>query len=102
MKIKERQLRKLLSQYHLTEFETEVLIATASIEEGKTLTYKELAERIGRPNSYRAVGNALGRNPLAPEIPCHRVIKSSGELGGYSGKGGSLKKKRLLRSENAI
>lgn len=102
MRVKEKRVRKLLNRYHLTEFETEVLIATALIEEGRTITYKELAARIGRPYSYRAVGNALGKNPLAPVIPCHRVIKSNGELGGYSGNGGTRRKKNLLRSEKAI
>ena len=61
--------------------------------EGKT--YSEVAKSIGKPLAVCAVANAIGKNPLAPQIPCHRVIRSDGTLGGYSGKGG-IKTKRLL------
>ena len=63
------------------------------------LTYKDLAVAIGRPNSSRAVANACGKNPYAPIIPCHRVVRSDGKLGGYSGDGGIATKKRLLEEE---
>ncbi len=69
------------------------------IQKGKTLTYKELAIKIGRPKSYRAVANACTKNPLPITIPCHRVIRSDGKMGGYMGKKGIEKKKRLLKIE---
>ena len=69
------------------------------IPEGKTLTYKEVAERAGRPKAYRAVGNILNKN-YNPDIPCHRVIKSDGTLGGYN-RGGEAKKE-VLTKEKAI
>ena len=69
------------------------------IPKGKTVTYKELARSIGRPKAVRAVGNAVGVNPYAPQIPCHRVIRSDGKLGGYSGGGGTKTKRALLIKE---
>ena len=66
----------------MTEFERAVLTATLEIPKGKVSTYKRVAERIGRPNAYRAVGNALHKNPLPPIIPCHRVIRSDGFIAG--------------------
>ena len=65
-----------------TEFEKAVLMATLEIPKGKVSTYKRIAKRIGRPNAYRAVGNALHKNPLAPINPCHRVIRSDGLIVG--------------------
>ena len=69
------------------------------IPKGEVRTYREIAIAIGKPNSARAVANACGRNPTPVEIPCHRVIRSDGRLGGYSGKGGISKKLRLLKKE---
>ncbi len=69
------------------------------IPKGEVRTYREIAFAIGKPNSARAVANACGRNPRPIEIPCHRVIRSDGRLGGYSGKGGISKKLRLLKKE---
>ena len=66
----------------MTEFERAVLTATLEIPKGKVSTYKRVAERIGRPNAYRAVGNVLHKNPLPPIIPCHRVIRSDGFIAG--------------------
>ena len=83
----------------LTPFQRAVLLECAKIPKGKTITYAELARRIGKPHTARAVGNALAINPLAPTIPCHRVVKGDGSLGGYSAKGGILKKKKLLARE---
>ena len=60
-----------------------------------------MAKSIGKPLAVRAVANAIGKNPLAPQIPCHRVIRSDGSLGGYSGKGG-IKTKRLLLKKEGI
>jgi O-6-methylguanine DNA methyltransferase len=65
------------------------------IPEGKTLSYKQVAVKAGSPNAFRAVGNILNKN-YDPQIPCHRVIKSSGELGGYN-RGTKNKKKILLK-----
>jgi len=65
-----------------TDFEKAVLMATYKIPKGKICTYKRIAEKIGRPKAYRAVGNALHKNPLAPIIPCHRVVRSDGFLAG--------------------
>ena len=76
-----------------TNFQIKVWKEIAKIPKGKTKSYKEIAIAIGRPNSSRAVANACGKNPYPIEIPCHRVIKSNGEIGGYSGKGGVKVKK---------
>ena len=70
------------------------------IHYAKTMTYKEIAIKIGRPKSSRAVANACGKNPLPIIRPCHRVICSNGELGGYSGSGGARLKKILLKIES--
>jgi O-6-methylguanine DNA methyltransferase len=73
--------------------------ACAEIPKGEVRTYKWIAERIGRPGAARAVGRALGANPFAPTIPCHRVVRTDGGLGGYSGAGGLKTKLRLLGRE---
>ena len=82
-----------------TEFQLKVWRYLKTIPKGKTKTYKEVAIAIGLPKATRAVANACGKNPYAPKIPCHRVIRSDGRPGGYSGRGGIIKKLRLLRSE---
>ena len=82
-----------------TEFQIKVWKEISKIPYGETRTYKDLAIAIGKPNSSRAVANACGKNPYVPQIPCHRVIRSDGKLGGYSGKGGVKKKAELLKSE---
>jgi len=69
------------------------------IPKGKVKTYLEVAKAIGKPRACRAVANAVGKNPYPPLIPCHRVIRSDGNLGGYSGKGGIKEKRRLLLKE---
>ena len=78
-----------------TKFQLKVWNYLKKIPRGKVKTYSEVAKSIGKPLAVRAVANAIGKNPLAPQIPCHRVIRSDGSLGGYSGKGG-IKTKRLL------
>ena len=83
-----------------TEFQIKVWKEIVKIPYGETITYKDLAVAIGKPNSYRAVANACGKNPYPPTIPCHRVIRSDGKLGGYSGKGGIKTKKKLLKEES--
>jgi methylated-DNA-[protein]-cysteine S-methyltransferase len=85
----------------LTAFQREVLMAVSEVPPGEVITYQELAQRIGRPNAARAVGQALGRNPVPIVIPCHRVIASDGSLGGYSGAGGIATKAALLQLEGA-
>lgn len=89
--------RKMLSS--LTPFQRSVLLECARIPRGQARTYSQLARAIGKPKAARAVGNALAENPLAPLIPCHRVVRSDGTLGGYSAKGGARKKAALLCSE---
>tara|TARA_B100001939_G_scaffold103969_1_gene89929 strand:+ start:976 stop:1254 length:279 start_codon:yes stop_codon:yes gene_type:complete len=82
-----------------TEFQIEVWEEISKIPYGETRTYKDLAIAIGKPKSFRAVANACGKNPYPPIIPCHRVVRSDGKLGGYSGKGGIKTKKKLLDQE---
>ena len=82
-----------------TEFQLKVWKYLKTIPKGQVKTYKDVAIAIQKPKSARAVANACGKNPYAPKIPCHRVIRSDGGLGGYSGKGGIKKKLNLLRSE---
>ena len=84
-----------------SKFQLKVWNYLKTIPKGKVKTYKEVAIGIKRPKSARAVANACGKNPYAPKIPCHRVIRSDGGLGGYSGIGGIKTKRRLLRSEKA-
>ena len=82
-----------------TEFQKAVWQEISKIPLGETRTYKDLAIAIGKPNSSRAVANACGKNPYVPEIPCHRVIRSDGKIGGYSGEGGVKKKAEILKAE---
>lgn len=82
----------------LTPFQQEVLEATARVPFGERLTYGELAERIDRPRASRAVGNALGRNPVPIIVPCHRIVRSDGSLGGYTAGAGY--KEQLLELES--
>ena len=82
-----------------TKFQLKVWNFLKKIPRGKVKTYSEVAKSIGKPLAVRAVANAIGKNPYAPKIPCHRVIRSDGGLGGYSGRGGIKTKLRLLRSE---
>jgi methylated-DNA-[protein]-cysteine S-methyltransferase len=85
-----------------TDFQIKVWNAISKIPKGKVKTYKELARSIRKPNASRAVANACGKNPFPIKIPCHRVIRSDGRLGGYSGKGGIKTKRKLLRSEGVF
>ena len=66
---------------------------------GSVKTYSQVAKGIGKPLAVRAVASAIGKNPYSPQIPCHRVIRSDGSIGGYSGKGGIKTKKFLLKKE---
>ena len=82
-----------------TGFQISVWKKIAEIPPGKTTTYSEIAHSIGKPKSFRAVANACGKNPCPIIIPCHRVIRSDGSLGGYSGKGGTKTKRALINRE---
>jgi len=82
-----------------TEFQIKVWEELSKIPFGETRTYKDVAEAIGHPQSSRAVANACAKNPYPIEIPCHRVIRSDGSLGGYSGSGGVAAKQELLFNE---
>jgi methylated-DNA-[protein]-cysteine S-methyltransferase len=81
----------------MTEFQSSVLRIASKIPRGKVTTYKELARAAGKPRAWRAVANALASNPSPIAIPCHRVVRSNGEIGGYAL--GSKRKAELLASE---
>ena len=85
-----------------TKFQLKVWAYLKKIPRGSVKTYSQVAKDIGKPLAVRAVANAIGKNPYPPKIPCHRVIRSDGSLGGYSGKGGIQQKRRLLRSEKVF
>ena len=85
-----------------TKFQKKVWNYLKTIRKGTVKSYKQVAIAINKPKSARAVANAVGKNPFAPKIPCHRVIRSDGSLGGYSGKGGLKTKKLLLNREGII
>jgi methylated-DNA-[protein]-cysteine S-methyltransferase len=82
-----------------TSFQLKVWNYLKKIPRGSIKTYSQVAKGIGKPHAVRAVANAIGKNPYAPRIPCHRVIRSDGSLGGYSAKGGIKTKKMLLKKE---
>ena len=82
-----------------TKFQLKVWAYLKKIPYGSVKTYAQVAKSIGKPLAVRAVANAIGKNPSAPKIPCHRVIRSDGTLGGYSGKGGVKTKRLLLKKE---
>ena len=85
-----------------TKFQLKVWRYLKTIPKGKVKTYLDVAKSIGKPKAFRAVANAVGKNPYPLKIPCHRVIRSDGSLGGYSGKGGISKKKQLLKFEKVF
>lgn len=85
-----------------SSFSISVLTACRAIEFGQTLTYGQLAKKSGRPNTSRAVGSTLAKNPLPLIIPCHRVIRSDGKLGDFSAPGGITLKKKMLELELKI
>ena len=85
-----------------TDFQIAVWKELLKIPAGSTKTYKEIAVAIGKPNSSRAVANACAQNPYAPQVPCHRVVRSDGSLGGYSADGGMGRKRELLDMESKL
>ena len=82
-----------------TDFQIKVWKFLKKIKKGEVKTYKEVAIAIKRPKAARAVANACAKNPYAPKIPCHRVIRSDGTLGGFSSPGGTKTKKKMLMKE---
>jgi methylated-DNA-[protein]-cysteine S-methyltransferase len=82
-------------------FHRRVYEITRAIPPGRTLTYGEVAQRLGEPGAARAVGQALGHNPFAPVVPCHRVLAAGSGGGGFSAEGGVATKLRMLQIENA-
>jgi methylated-DNA-[protein]-cysteine S-methyltransferase len=85
----------------LSPFDRKVLQTCRKIPSGETTTYGDLAVRIGHPGAARAVGSALAHNPIPLIIPCHRVLRTDGSLGGFSAPGGTTTKQRLLRHEGS-
>ncbi len=81
----------------LTDFEKQAYKTSKGIPRGKVSTYLEIAKAIGRPKSARAVGNALNKNPFSSQVPCHRVVKSNGRVGGFAS--GVRKKIKMLEKE---
>ncbi|MHC4924222.1 MAG: methylated-DNA--[protein]-cysteine S-methyltransferase [Planctomycetota bacterium] len=82
-------------------FRAKVYRALRRVKPGKTVTYADLAKKAGSPRAVRAVGGAMAQNPLAPFVPCHRVLGSGGALTGYTAEGGTALKRRLLEQEGA-
>ena len=83
-------------------FKDTVYKITSKIPKGKVATYGQIARLAGYPKAARAVGMCMRTNPLAPRVPCHRVVGSDGRLVGYSGKDGVIGKQSLLRKEGVI
>lgn len=86
----------------MSAFDRSVYREARKIPPGHTMTYGALAARIGAPGAARAVGAALGRNPVAVIVPCHRVLAAGGKAGGFSAPGGVATKRRLLEMEGAL
>lgn len=80
-------------------FQVMIWRAAQAVPRGEVRTYRELSRAVGRPAAHRAVGNALGRNPFPLAVPCHRVVRSDGGLGGFSAPAGVALKRRLLELE---
>jgi len=95
-----KKIKKRLKVLGVSAFQMKVYVAVASIPRGEVRSYKWVARKIGKPLAFRAVGHALNKNPLPGIVPCHRVVRSNGELGGFA-RGVRLKK-RLLEREKTI
>ena len=94
------KLNQLLNKgFRGTKFQKKVWNYLITIKKGSVKTYKQVAIAINRPKSARAVANACGKNPYAPKVPCHRVIRSDGKIGGFSAPGGTKVKRKLLKKE---
>lgn len=90
-----------LDMEHLSQFQQTVYAVARSIPPGATLTYGEIAARIGDRGMAREVGEAMGQNPFPIIVPCHRVLAAGGKVGGFSAAGGITTKLRLLNIEGA-
>ena len=99
--MQEKKFTKVINERNCygTKFQLAVWKEIAKIAFGHTKTYSDIANILGKPKSARAVANACGKNPYPGSIPCHRVIRSDGSLGGYSGAGGIETKRKLLLDE---
>ena len=98
-----RDLQALqLNMARVTPFQRQVYALARTIAPGRTRTYGELAAELGDPRLARAVGQALGHNPFAPVVPCHRVLAAGDRPGGFSAHGGADTKRRLLTIEGAL
>ena len=91
--------KKYLKKLMITSFQERVYSVVKKIPKGSVLTYKQVAEKMGNPKAFRAVGSALKKN-TDPSVPCHRVIKTNGQVGEYNGLAG--KKIELLKKEGAV
>jgi len=91
----------VLDMEDVPDFDRRVYAETRTISPGQTLTYGEIAARLGDSTLSRAVGQSLGRNPIPLIVPCHRVLGADGKLGGFSASGGTETKRRLLEIEGA-
>jgi methylated-DNA-[protein]-cysteine S-methyltransferase len=98
MKKRVKKIRPGRSEQH-SAFEIAVWSAAKKIPRGKVATYSQIARMIGSPGAVRAVGNALRKNPFAPKVPCHRVVRSDGKAGGFGGKKNDAAKGKLLKAE---
>ena len=90
----------------MTKFQSECYEALKKVPKGKVITYAGLARMVGRPKAHRAVVSAMNKNPYAPQVPCHRVVKSNGDLGGFATdikvKIKRLQKEGVVVSDNKI
>ena len=84
----------------ILSFKEKIYNIVKKIPKGKTMTYKQVASLAGKPRAYRAVGNILNRNKDYKNIPCHRVVRSDGKIGGYNK--GTRYKENLLRKEGVL
>ena len=83
----------------VTDFNAAIYRALRAVPRGETVTYGDLAKRVGSPGAARAVGMAMGRNPWPVIVPCHRVLAAGAKMGGFSAPGGTVTKERLLALE---
>jgi methylated-DNA-[protein]-cysteine S-methyltransferase len=90
-----------LTDEQLSDADRRIYAVARTIPPGETLTYGDLAARVGTPGDARAVGQAMGRNPFPIIVPCHRVVAADGALGGFSAGGGTETKRRMLVIEGA-
>ena len=84
-----------------SEFQRRVYAVARTVKPGETISYGEIAARVGEPGAAREVGEAMGKNPVPLIVPCHRVVGSGGKLGGFSAPGGVSTKRKLLAIESA-